>query len=141
MKIEPFKPEHLLAMSLLDSQPFIKAGLSDPSYATALAEHGAYTAVEGERVLGCGGLVQVWPGRFQAWAVLDKNIGPHQMTKIHRAVSRFLALQTGRVEAVVATGFAPGHRWVRLLGFTRETEVMRGWLPGGGDAIQYARAC
>lgn len=140
MKIEPFKPEHLLAPGLLESQPHVRAALQSPEYMAALAAHPAWTAFDGDRFVGAAGVITLWQGRVQAWAVLAGDIGQHQFIAVHRAVLRFLSTQRGRIESVVAVGFEPGHRWMRMLGFQLETpHPMRGWLPNGADALQYAR--
>jgi hypothetical protein len=106
--------------------------------AEELERYESFTALDGERVLGCGGVVPVWQGRAQAWAYLGRDLGPF-MVPITRAVKRFLAEQSvRRIEATAS--WHDGCRWLEMLGFKRETAVpMEGYLPGGQSAHLYAR--
>lgn len=92
----------------------------------------AFTALHGETVLACAGVVEVWAGRALAWALIAEDAGRH-MLGIHRAVSGFLMQAPyRRIEATVDEGFEAGHRWLRLMGFVLETpNGMRGFNPDG----------
>lgn len=140
MKIEPFKPEHLASLILQPSQACMQAALSDPAYHAELARHEAYTALDGDRVIACAGVVKLWPGRAQAWALIAIDIGPDLMRSVHFAVKRFLTAHRGRLEMNVAADFENAHRWARALGFKCETpEGMEQYLPEGGSAFLYSR--
>jgi len=141
MDIDRFKPSDLLALPLQDAQACISVLAKDPGYADALAQFDSWTGRIDGRVVVCAGILPLWPGRSQVWAVIASDIGGAGMLRLTRAVRRFLMLQTaGRIEATVVAGFEAGYKWMDILGFERETpEPMRGYLPDGRDAVLYAR--
>lgn len=137
--IVAFQPEHLQRLLLQPSQAIMQPMLSDPSYGPSLAEAGpAYSAVHGDAVFACAGLIPQWNGRAVAWALIASEAGQH-LVGIHKAVRRALDLHPfRRVETAVRTDFDAGHRWARMLGFDREA-TMRGYAPDGYDYDLYAR--
>lgn len=140
MRIEVFKPEHLERLQLQPAQAYFAREFSQPGYASLLAQGPAFTALDGEVVLGCGGAAELWPGRACVWSLLSESAGPHMMA-ITRAVRGFiLQLPHRRIEALVDCDFEAGHRWARLLGFKCETPLgMRSFTPDGRDVCLYAR--
>lgn len=140
MKIEQFKPEHLESLKLQSTQSFITDHVNDPAYAQMLAQNDSWTVFLNDKVAMCAGLIHVWPGHAKAWAIIDDKVGPVGMLLLTRACNRFFSIQKGRLEATVDANLECAHRWMKILGFKRETEgVMRGWMPGGGDAVLYGR--
>lgn len=138
MKVVPFEPEHLDTIMLQPSQQRF-FNYFTPDYAKALKVSGpCFTGIDGNRVLGCAGLVKQWENRAIAWALLSGDIGT-DFIRVHRAVFRFLDLSDfNRVEAFVDAGFEQGHRWIQMLGFEQEG-YMKQFNPDGGDAVLYAR--
>lgn len=137
--IAKYAPEHLIALQLQPAQAYCQSQIT-PEVLADVAELEAYTAlVDGEPV-AIAGLIEMWPGRAIAWSFVGANAGPH-MVRITRAVERFLGLcEHRRIEAYVDPNFEAGHRWMRLLGFDRETPgVMRAFTPDGRDQVLYAR--
>lgn len=106
---------------------------------TPLAAEGmAWSAVEGDTVLGIGGLSPQWDNRAVAWMLIGCDLKQH-FIPLHRAVSKMLIRSPfRRVEATVDVGFRQGHRWMKMLGFEPEG-YLRAYLPDGGDQIMYAR--
>lgn len=139
MMIVPFDPSHLTRLLLQPSQAIMQPTLSDPAYGPSLAQAGpAYSAVDGDAVFACAGLIHQWPGRALAWALIAAEAGRH-MIGIHKAVRRALDVHAfRRVETAVAADFDQGHRWAVMLGFEREGR-MRAYTPDGGDCDLYAR--
>lgn len=144
MRIRAFRPADLATLAAPDgpglqaAQAYLGPGLSSATGAALAAGGPAFTATgEGGRPICCIGLVEHWEGRALAWAVLGAGAGRH-LVAITRAVRRFLALAPWRrIEAAVECGFAPGHRWARLLGFALEAERMTAWS-GERDFALYA---
>ena len=140
MIVVPFAPEHLEPLRDSPTQRHITLGLMDEDYAQALAGVDSWTALDGDRVLGCAGLIPMWPGHVQAWALLAADIGRAGMLFVTRAILRMLALQRGRIQTIVEADFEAGHRWMATLGFRLETpHPMRGWFPDGSAASLYSR--
>jgi hypothetical protein len=140
MIIVAFRPEHLTMLDLQEAQAELTAIIAEPGYGEALAATGhAFTAMDGNnKVLCCGGLVEVWAERAMIWALLSKGAGPY-LRRIHRAADGYLKqARWRRIEAYVASDFKPGRQWIEMLGFTHEG-TMRAFSPAGGDHELYAR--
>lgn len=139
MMIVAFQPAHLDRLLLQPSQAIMQPTLADPSYGPSLAAAGpAYSAVDGDAVFACAGLIPQWQGRALAWALIAEEAGRH-MVGIHKAVRRALDMHPfRRVETAVASDFMQGHRWAVMLGFEREGR-MRAYTPDGQDCDLYAR--
>lgn len=151
--IVAYHPSHLPEIHLQEMQQYFYDKVSDATYAVDLAFLGeAWTALSGNRVLGCAGFFEYWPGRAAVWAVLADNIGP-AMTTIHRRVLREIkARNYARLEAIVLpalevdeTGMVNlpslpvGHLWANMLGFKVECPIMERYTPDGKNATLYVR--
>jgi hypothetical protein len=144
MHIIPFKPAHLSRVAPQRAQEGV-AGAIDRATADSLAlSELAFSAAEAGRIVGCAGIVPLWPGVGQAWAVLSDAALSHPVI-LTRAVQRELAhietkLALRRVQATVAEDHVEGRRWLAWLGFEVEG-LMRNYGPGGnGDYWLYGRA-
>jgi len=113
--------------------------LTDPEYGASLKAAGpSYTALDGDKVVACIGMVNIWQGRAQVWALIAKDAG-RKFFYIHKMVERALRLHPcKRVETTVTSDFVEGHRWMTMLGFEREG-CMRAYTPEGLDTDLYAR--
>ena len=141
MIITRFKAEHLAAIELQDAQQYFCSEISAPGYAAHLESMGGgFTGMVDGRVIVCAGCSEMWQGRAVAWALLSKDAGRHMMV-LHRAVHGYMrAAPFRRIEAWVDEGFEPGERWLKMMGFTRETpEPMQGFRPDGGACFLYSR--
>jgi hypothetical protein len=139
LEVVPFEPWHLGRLVLQDAQAWMRPQLLAPDYGRDLAASGpCYSLWHGFRpVMSCG-LIDMWTGRAQAWSLLDVNAKRH-MLGVVRAFDDLLERHpVRRVEAIVASGFLPGHRMIRMLGFEIEG-LMRRYLPDGRDAAIYSR--
>lgn len=138
MRIVPLEQWHLEKIDAQQEHKYVQAWIT-PAVKEELAAGMSFAAVDGDKIFGCAGVLEYWPGRMGAWAYLSGDCGRH-FVRIHRAVQSFLEMSDyARIEAAAAIGFGPGHRWLELLGFTVETPVMRGYLPNGADATMYVR--
>lgn len=137
MRVEPFAAADLRALTLQPAQAAWR-GRFDGETGLALQASGlAWTLFDGERVIGCGGVIDRGGGRGEAWALLAQDAG-RAMPAATRVVRRYL--QTApfrRIEAVTAVDFPPAGRWARLLGFENEGP-MRAFCDSGGDAERWA---
>lgn len=132
--IRRFRPEDLPRLGELGR---LMAGASDPIAQSALS----YTAEhDGEPVLSAGLLV-LWHGVAEAWAVFGDFARKHPVWS-HRLVKRFLrkAMQNypiHRVQMHVVPGDTTGERWAEALGFTREGLAHR-YTEKGEDMATYS---
>jgi len=99
----------------------------------------AWTILRDDRVLAIGGLVEFWPNRAQAWAVLNEDNLPYDLLAVTREALIVLNdAKYRRIEMCVKVGFEHGERWARVLGFTREGR-MTCYDPFGNDNWMYTR--
>ena len=140
MHIMRFSPEHLKSLELQNEQQWMRELLNRADYGPALALGGpAFTAMDGETTLGCGGVMEHGKHRAEVWALLSRHIGPH-MRAITRAVNGWLAVcPYQRVEANVATHFDAGQRWIKLLGFHQEGAEKMRFFADGRSALAFVR--
>lgn len=139
MRVIPFAAEHLDLLDIQEGQQYLRKFLP-LELRKALQGEYSYTALDGDRVIACAGLAPQWEGRAIAWAYLANDLGALAMMKVHQAVLRFLEVAPfDRIEATVDLEFGPGHRWMRMLGFTVEAPHMPKYRPDGGDSSLYAR--
>lgn len=137
MKIVPFQPEHALTIDMQEWQADAVNEMS-PTYAQSLAACGpAFTALDGDTVVACGGCAKMWADRHIIWTLLSKDARKH-MTGVTRAGRRLLELQSGRIEAIVRSDFEQGHRWAKMCGMKFHHHEEK-FLPGGRDADIYVR--
>jgi len=135
MRIAPFSAGHIAALGR-----GAEAWTVDYITNAAALEGGlAFTGMVEGRPVACGGVVEVWRGRYIAWFYAGSDAKQH-WKHIHRAVKKFLAdLDADRVEADIDCDFAGAHRWIQSLGFRMEVERRRKFFPDGRDAALYAR--
>lgn len=128
---------HLEALVLQPAQSAWRDKLQRVQIEALVASDG-WTALNGDEVVGCGGVIDHSGGRGEAWALLAGGAGA-QLVSITRAVRRFLAAAPyRRVEAVTACNFPPARRWVTMLGFRFEG-LMSAYCDDGSDAERWAR--
>lgn len=135
MIIVPFRVEHAQRLQLQPGQAHI---VVNPDVMLPLEGELSFAALDEQRVLAVAGITEIWQGRAQCWAMLAGGLGRH-FVQIHRAVQRALDMSDyRRIETYVDSGFAEGHRWIKMLGFTHEGRA-RAYSPEGRDCDLYAR--
>jgi hypothetical protein len=100
-------------------------------HGTALVQSGpCWTGMAGMDVIACAGVIEFWPGRSQAWALLSGQF-PWYVKSVHRAVRQFLRGYTvARLECVVDPRNPLTIRWAEHLGFVYES-AMPQYTPSG----------
>lgn len=103
-----------------------------------LEKQNSWSAVIDGKPIACGGTLQHWPGRHQAWTYMTPHTSRH-MRFITRAVESALEKVTGRIELTVRADFPQGQRWAKMLGFKVETPCLEDYGPQGEAHIGYVR--
>lgn len=143
MRVVRFKAAHLRLLQgrLQGAQLHMSAEIARPESAHMLeVQCESFSAFDGELLIGCAGLMPMWPGRAVAWALLSEDAGRY-MRQIHRATKGFLQQsQWTRIEAFVVKDFYAGQKWMHMLGFECETPegAMRKYTPDGQDCFLYS---
>lgn len=139
IEVRQFRPADLDELRLQPAQEYLAAFIARPGYGQELVDAGpAHTVWNGDRIVCCAGVANLWPGRASAWALLAWDAG-RSMRGLHREVLRFLdGCGIRRVEAYVYPQFEAGHRWATMLGFEREG-LLRAFGLDGSDMVMYSR--
>ncbi len=115
MRLVNFRPCHL--RQLQEAAPAEHA-ISEPQNPRAGV---AFTLMDGDRVLGCAGLVPVG-NHAEAWAVLTDALRARPML-LHRLAKRALAMQDThwpkRLLAIARIESRTSQKWLERLGFAR----------------------
>lgn len=135
MNAVPFQPEHLANLRA-QSEQSIEVSALTPQLAAGLASTDAWTILDGDEPLFCGGVVE-YQGAAVLWAALSARIGM-RMIIVNRMCQRYLRAQTLRIETSVRTEFAAGCRWAELMGFKRG-ELLPHEGFDGSDHYRYVR--
>ena len=143
MQIVPFEPPHLRAVAPQCAQAE-HATYVETLETSALVQPGmAFTAIADQTVLGCAGVVPLWPGVGQAWAVFSEELLAHPVTLTRaseRALDRIATAQDmRRIQATVRDGHGRGARWLSFLGFELEGLLVNYGPGGAGDYWMYGR--
>lgn len=123
MRLERFAPQHFHRMQLQPAQAYVRECTSD-AHLDRLAKGGAaYAVLEGEEVILCGGACQIGADEVALWAFVSPAAGA-RMLRLSRYAARLIqTLNAGRIVATCQTGFAPGARWLAMLGLRRECHL------------------
>lgn len=139
IEVIPFRLEHYKELKKQESQEYLTSYIRDEHLLTLQNGKHAYTIIIEGRVLLCGGIIQYWEGRGEAWSFIAADC-KKDFYRIHKIVKRFFELSDlKRIEATVDYNFTQGHRWIKSLGFVCEAPLLKSYLPNGGDSSLYVR--
>lgn len=115
--------------ALCDYPQFITRVLQKPARAWALVEAGAPVVAFG--------LVQIWPGRAEAWQLTSRKARPRQLVRAARIAVEILDAQQAdpgfrRVEMFVHCHCAWALSFIKALGFEIKCRMDK-WDPRGRD--------
>ena len=138
MIVVPFNRSHLQNLNLQLAQHEALSLLTD-NVINELERGQSFTALVDDTPMICCGVYNDGMGRGTLWALVSQDIGKHmvQVTKLCKQF--FNTSGYRRLETVVDCDFEAGHRWMRLLGFTKEAERMSAYYPDGRDCSLYAK--
>lgn len=129
-----FKLEHLWQF-----EPSERNGRAkQQQFGHLLAQHSAaFTAVDADGVIGCGGLLPIYPHRALAWTSVSRRASAIFFVRFLR---EYLDRQTiRRIETVVDVDDKLCHKWVALLGFVPEGPPLQYYNADGSAAQMYVR--
>lgn len=138
MEVVPFKAQHFWSLPVQPAQEYVMDYVA-PGEIAGLEKQASFSCVDGGDVFMCYGWVPVYATRAMLWAYISKDAGP-KFASLHRiALDLINRLQFRRLEMEVDHGFEQGHRWAKMLGFTCEAPLLKGFRLDGGDSSLYAR--
>jgi hypothetical protein len=129
--------EHAMSIANLEA---VHSGFEiTPQVAVDLESVGGIAGIRNGKVIGCAGVLPLWPGVGMAWAWLGREWRA-EARKITGYIRGHLdEAEFHRIEAGVKVDYSKGHRWMRMLGFELETPVARKWGPDGGNYSIWVR--
>ena len=106
----------------------------------SLPKHGvAY--LDGGEIHAVAGIVPLWEGVGEAWAIPTKHIGRRKIVIGRHFKNTFHMvandLKMRRVQAAVKVGYKEAHNLARFVGMTEEG-LMKKYGPDGADYMRYA---
>lgn len=133
----------LQALVLRDEQSQLEPlMLADAEYVHALERSTWCWAMQsGSEVLAAGGVVEIWPGRGFAWALVGRAVlgdmaaGRRLVRESRRALE---AVPFRRIEAAVRADWVKARKFAEAVGFELECESMRAFDPLGRTCALYA---
>ena len=133
----PFRAEHLLTFVDRDNDI-----LQTMKFAREKEQGGpAFTAIVNERIIGCAGIIILWPGVGSAWVALSKEIDGYGrwMTRTVKLVIKdtVRAFHLHRIEAVVLSDNKRNLEWIKSLGFTREDSFAYSYTQDKRDVVRF----
>lgn len=134
-----FERAHLDQILEQETMAFLRPHMKEAHIQKMVESPYSYSWIVNDRAVGCGGVIEFWDDRGEAWAVLESGLKT-EFLSIHRAVSRFFEMcPLNRIEATVLHSFKEGHRWMKALGFEVEAPLLKSYFPNGADATLYAK--
>jgi hypothetical protein len=142
IKLVPFEPSHVLAMS---RRPEEKENANYPGYPEMIKKMSAagncYSIGDGDDIVSCGGISALWPGVGEAWVICSSGIWRYarQLLTISRSLIEKIECENNlvRVQAHVKASWPAAISFVERLGFEREG-LLRKYM-NGEDYLCYAR--
>jgi len=133
-------PEHLKHIRVADVQTTDYAMLTAPDTAAVLSTSLGMSAWASERCVGAAGLVPYWSGRYEAWALLDREAGKHALPILRKMRYVLDTFPARRIEMTVYVDNRAGHRLAEALGFDPMKAVtLEAYAPNGADVVMYSR--
>lgn len=103
----------------------------------------AYAVLDGPDLVAGGGLVPMWPGRAEAWALVSRFARKRQLVKAVQLAAQTVAARQRdpsfrRIEMFVRCDPSWCRSFIAGLGFVREG-LLKAWDPAGRDVWMCAR--
>lgn len=137
-KLVPLEAWHI---EILYSNGEIDPAIYSPGYASFLAKHSiGVTLLVDDEVKGCGGIMPLWTGVGDGWALVTDWLRDHPVL-LTKAFKRFILDHTSefkRVQITVEESFEKAQAFAEFLGFTPEGR-MEYYSPTGDTHLRYAR--
>lgn len=151
VKIIEFEPYHLLSLELQEEQKhffdLFKTAKDIADYGQILKQSAvdtddntkcAWTGVVGDKVIGCGGIIQVQENIGEAWTLLSDDFKNYFRKSIPIIKKQAAIAKVVRVYALIDEGFEKAERFIKWTGFQYEGTLRKAGTHGQ-DQKMYAR--
>lgn len=106
----------------------------------AKTKHGepiSCTIMSEDKVLGCAGVFENFPGSAEAWAVFSEDIGKYKYTLFREIKKHFADYDFIRLQTTARADFKEAQKFILALGFKREARMRKATIDGK-DLILYS---
>lgn len=136
MHAVPYEAVHLAALAPQPAQRWVMSYITNPA---GLVGPHSRTLLHDELPIVCCGAGELWRGRGYAWSFLSERIDARLFPQVQTWAKRFIAeLPFRRIEAWCDPDWAPGHRWLKSLGFKLSDPRAEAFEIDGRAAALYA---
>lgn len=139
LEFMPCKPGHMRYLTPLPVQTEEHKAMLTQIGVDLIERSTGLTAWAGTQIVGMAGVAQIWPGRAEAWIMLDRSAGRFVRPIVRKARYVLDNYPSRRIEIVVKTSNVEGHKIAALLRFGEPEGVLRAYHPEGDDMVMYAR--
>jgi len=141
IEIRHYIPEDYLRITRRKFDMVTFLNFPDPhDIAIDLARGPAFTGVNSEKIVACAGIVPMWKGVGEAWAVTSPLVERHGLFFAKEIWKRLNALieimELERVQTTVHVKHEKSIKWVERMGFKNEGKMEK--YIGGEDFYRYA---
>lgn len=134
-----FKKEHYFKMTHTEATKKFMGLMKDGQLEALEKTPYSRSFMEGNEVVACAGIIELWEGRGEAWAMLNPKHNQNMIGLIRWFGSLLDNFPIRRIEAPLVADYEPGIRLAKLLKFKKESGLLKHFFPDGRDAIMYAR--
>ena len=139
--IRPYQPEDYLAITRREFDEITFKNRSNPdATARELAKGMAFTGVNEGGIIACGGVLPIWKGVGEAWAVTSPLVQKYPLvfakTMRSKLIEIIIANSFERVQTIVDAEFRVSQRWLERMGFKYEGEMEK--YISGRTYLRYA---
>ncbi len=141
IKLVEFSPEHFWQITNLQHEQLAIATIVEDKYLERLQEAGpAYTYMDGNVVIACFGVADMWSGVGEAWMFVSNLVQqkPVSAIKVARWFCGILDERYHRVQTTVESDFEKGRNFLKNIGFIFEGRMWK-YGPNKKDYDRYAR--
>lgn len=143
VRIVPFKAEHYKIMDHWPDDDLVRAMPNyDDGLRAAEVPGQSFTAMEGDTVVGVGGIKPLWPGVGEAWAIFPKDVAKYgrQIYRVSRERLREIESAFGywRVQATARCDWDAAVCFLLALKFKAEGRLTK-YGPDRSDYFLMAR--
>lgn len=131
MELIKFKKEHLDFFTEDRISESKKHDIENMKYSFSILHKGA--------VLCCGGILEFWPGRGEAWIIFSEEARKHMVGVVRLARKVLDDTPFKRIEATVDIGLECAEKWINLMGFKLEAPLMKSYGRLGEDCMLFSR--
>ncbi len=143
IELVPFKAEHmidLLSIGVIECGVRARGDVVNRVAEERELEGKSQTGKDGDQILGCYGVDELWPGVGEFWAMFSPSIKGRSVEacRLIKSEVESLSKDFNRVQCHIRNDFYPSLRMIQWLDFEEEC-LCRKYTQDGVDCYQYSK--